>query len=114
LVADHRHPGRAGSKERSVPSTIAGRRAGWLLVGGGGLFATFLGLVGAGQRGGDTFFSNPLLAAAILGAGGAAIASGALGVVAWRRGDRSVVVVAAILAGLVTVWWTVAEIAFPH
>jgi hypothetical protein len=77
-------------------------------------FAGFFGLVMAGQRGGDTFFSNPALSVPILTAAVAAVAAGVCGVVARRAGDRSLLLVAAIVVGAVVLFWTGAEIAFPH
>ena len=59
-----------------MPQTRMGR----LAVGGDVISLVFLGvfvgLVSSGQRGGDTFFSNPWLAWSILAAGAAAIAAG--------------------------------------
>ena len=97
-----------------MPSTIFGKWAGWLLGLFAGLLALFFGLVAAGQRGGETFFSNPVLTIPMLGAAISAIAGGVLGVYAVRQRDRSVVVIVAILVGLFVLLWTAAEIAFPH
>ena len=97
-----------------MSSTRMGRTSGWLLALSGGLFATFFGLVAAGQRGGETFFSNVPLAATMLGAAASAIAAGAVGVVAVRRHDRAPWVIAAVVVGTVVTLWTVGEIAFPH
>lgn len=97
-----------------MPSTDVGKWAGWLLVLALACFALFFGFVMAGQRGGDTFFSNLTLTIPILVSGLAAIAGGVTGVVARRRKDHSLVVKLAILVGAVVVLWTAAEIAFPH
>mgnify|MGYP001813820139 FL=1 len=86
----------------------------WLLVAAGVLLAAFFVLVAAGERGGDTFFSNPWLSLTMLGAVVCAIAAGVAGIVAFRRGDRSLVAGFAVVVGAFVVCWVVAEIAFPH
>ena len=78
------------------------------------LLALFQGLVAAGQRGGETFFSNPALTIPMLGAAASAIAGGVLGVFALKHRDRSVVVILAVLVGLFVLVYAVAEFAFPH
>lgn len=97
-----------------MPSTDMGKRAGWLLVVALGCFALFFGLVMAGQRGGDNFFSNLTLTIPVLVSALAAIAGGVTGVVARRRKDHSLVVKLAIFVGAVVALWIAAEIAFPH
>jgi hypothetical protein len=97
-----------------MPSTIFGKWAGWLLGLFMALLALFFGLVEAGQRGGETIFSNLALAIPGLGAAASAIAGGVLGVYALKHRDRSVVVILAILVGMFVLFWTAAEIAFPH
>ena len=97
-----------------MPSTSFGKWAGWLLGLFAALLALFLGLVAAGQRGGETFFSNLVLTVPMLGALVSAIASGVLGVVALRHRDRSVVVFVAVLVGLFVLVYSIAEFAFPH
>jgi drug/metabolite transporter (DMT)-like permease len=97
-----------------MPSTNMGKWAGWLLVLALACFALFFGFVMAGQRGGDTFFSNLTLTIPILISALAAIAGGIVGVVARRNDDRSIVVRLAIFVGAVVVMWIAAEIAFPH
>ena len=97
-----------------MPSTDMGKWAGGLLALALACFALFFGFVMAGQRGGDTFFSNLTLTVPILLSGLAAIAGGVTGIVARRHDDRSIVVRLAIFTGAVVVLWTAAEIAFPH
>ena len=97
-----------------MPSTNMGKWAGWLLTLAMACFALFFGFVMAGQRGGDTFFSNLTLTIPILISALAAISGGVVGVVARRREDRSIVVKLAIFIGAVVVLWIAAEIAFPH
>jgi len=95
----------------SMPSTGQGKWAAGLLGLAVLCFAGFFGLVIAGQRGGDTFFSNPALSVPILTA---AVAAGVCGVLARRAGDRSLIPVAGIAVGTLVLIWTTAEIAFPH
>ena len=97
-----------------MPSTNYGKWAGWLLGGFVALLALFFGLVEAGQRGGETFFSNPLLTVPMLGAAVSAITGGVLGAVALKHRDRSPIVFLSIVVGLFVLVFTVAEFAFPH
>jgi Na+-driven multidrug efflux pump len=101
-------------KGRVMPSTIFGKWAGWLLGLFVALLALFSGLVAAGQRGGETFFSNLTLTIPGLAAAASAIAGGALGALALKHRDRSVVVILAILVGMLVLFWTTAEIVSPH
>lgn len=98
-----------------VPSTLAGRWSAALLAGSAACFVAFFLLVMSGQRGGDTFFSNPWLSGAILVAAGLAIAAGIVGLVAAvRHGERSVPVGVAIVSGLLVVLFVIGEVTFPH
>jgi len=97
-----------------APATTSGKWAAGLLLLAGLCFTAFFGLVAAGERGGDTFFSNASLSTAILSAAAASIASGFAAVVALRRGDRSVLLPASILVGGFVLFFVIAEIAFPH
>lgn len=97
-----------------MPSSIFGKWAGWLLGLFVALLALFFGLVEAGQRGGETLFSNLTLAIPMLGAAASAIVGGVFGAYALRQHDRSIVVVAAIVVGLFVLLWMTAEIIFPH
>jgi hypothetical protein len=85
-----------------------------LLLLAAALFALFFGFVATGERGGETFFSNPALALPISGAAIVAVAAGGTAIAARRRGDRSLLVTVAIGVGTVVVLWIAAEIAFPH
>ena len=79
------------------------------------LFAAFFGLVLGGQKGGDTFFSNPWLAGTITaGAVGAigAVGAGLYGIV--RKRERSAAVYVATTFGLLVLAYAAAELAFPH
>ena len=99
---------------RLRPQTVLGRRAAQCFVLSVLLFGTFFVLVASGQRGGDTFFSNPSLAVTILGSGAAAIAGGVIGVFALWRHDRSIFVIAVVVAGGLALLWSAAELMFPH
>ncbi len=78
-------------------------------------FAAFFALVAAGQRGGDTFFSNPWLASTMLAAGASAIAAAAAGLAAViRQSERALSVVATIAFGAVVLAFALGEILFPH
>ncbi len=98
-----------------IPRTRMGR----LAVGGHAISVLFLGafvgLVASGQKGGDTFFSNPWLSGSILLAGAAAVAAGAVGLVCiLTRRERSLLLYATVVLGAVVLAWIVAEIAIPH
>ena len=98
-----------------IPQTRMGR----LAVSGDALslvsLGVFIGLVAGGQKGGDTFFSNPWLSWSILLAGGAAIAAGAVGLVCIvTHRERSLPVVLTVILGGLTLAWVIAEIAVPH
>jgi len=79
------------------------------------LSAVFYLLVALGQRGGPTFFSNPLLAIVGLLAAGwgiAAFFTGVVGIV-WQ-GERKLMVFLCSLLGLLILLYVLAEILFPH
>ena len=72
-------------------------------------------LVASGQRGGETFFSNLVLAIPILLAGTSgvfAFAIGLTGVI--RNRERSILVFLAILIGLFVLLFSLGEVIFPH
>ena len=80
-----------------------------------GFFFLFQALVGAGQRGGDTFFSNPWLAVTILAAGSAAIAGGGAAAFAIvGKGERSLLVFITLLLGLLVLTFVTGEVVAPH
>jgi hypothetical protein len=94
-------------------------RAGWWSVALAGAFVVFFvlfqALVAAGQRGGDTFFSNPSLALTILTAGAAAIAGGVTaGVAIEAKGERSLLVIVVLLLGLFVLTFVLGELIVPH
>jgi hypothetical protein len=78
-------------------------------------FALSVGLVAAGQRGGDTLFDNPLLALTMLMAAAAAITGGIMaGVGIAAKHERSLLVVAALLLGLLVSIFVLVEVIVPH
>jgi hypothetical protein len=97
-----------------MPSTVFGKWAGWLLALFVALLSVFFGLVEAGQRGGETLFSNLALAIPMLGAATSAIVGGVLGTYALKQHDRSLVVIVTVLVGAFVLLWTATEILFPH
>ena len=98
-----------------LPSTRLGWASLWLLGGFLVFYALFQILVASGQRGGETFFSNPWLALSILIAAGSAIAAGAAAIVAilWRQ-ERSILMVLSLMLGLLVAVFVLGEIVYPH
>ncbi len=74
------------------------------------LFTSWLVYVTAYPIGRPTFFSDPVHALLLLGAVAAAVAGGALGVVAIVARVWSVGTFISILLGTVVLWWTIAEL----
>ena len=72
-------------------------------------------LVASGQRGGETFFSNPWLAVSILIAAGSAIVAGATAAVTiiWRR-ERSILMGFSLMLGFFVAVFVAGEILYPH
>ena len=97
------------------PSTRLGWWSVGLAVGFFAFFGLFQALVASGQRGGETFFSNPWLSLSILVAAGSAIVAGVAAVVAifWKR-ERSFFSFLALLLGLIVLVFTLGELAIPH
>ena len=97
------------------PSTQLGWWSVGLTVGFFVFFGVFQILVASGQRGGETFFSNPWLSVSMLTAASLAIAGGVTAVIGifWKRG-RSLFSFFALLLGFFVVVFIVGEIAFPH
>jgi len=82
-------------------------------------FAVFLAsfgiLVASGQRGGDTFFSNPILTIPGLLAATSGIAAFITGLISIvRRKERSISVYLAVTLGLIVLVFVLGEIIFPH
>lgn len=92
--------------------------AGWWSVGLTAAFFVLFGVfqmeVASGQRGGQTFFSNPLLAWTMLLAAAAAIMGGLAAALAimWKR-ERSLFVIAALVWGAFVLVFAIGE-SFGH
>jgi hypothetical protein len=86
-----------------LPHTPAGWSAVLFGLAALGLYALFWALIATGQRGGDAFFTNPLLGATLLLADAASLVAGgtALSALA-RRGERSLPVILTVLLALAT------------
>lgn len=97
------------------PSTQHGWWSVGLTMGFFVFFTLFQILVASGQRGGETFFSNPWLALSILTAASLAIAGGVTAVIAifWKR-ERSFFSFFALLLGFFVAVFILGEIALPH
>ena len=67
-----------------------------------------------GQRGGEGFFDNLFLVIPMLIAVGAIITAAAVGIISFVKSERAVLVLITVLIGLLVLWWSVAQVAFPH
>jgi hypothetical protein len=98
-----------------LPETVLGKWSAGLLGGFVIFIALFFGMVAAGQRGGDTFFSNLSLAIPALLAAISAIAAfltGIIGIV--LRKERALLVFLATAVGLFVTIFVLGEIIAPH
>ena len=87
----------------------------WLIVAFIALFTLFQLLVASGQRGGDTFFSNPLLAVPILIAGICGISAfftGIIGII--KNKERSALVFISTIIGFFILLFVSGEFLVPH
>jgi len=97
------------------PKTRLGKRSAWLLVTLAVLMGVFRINILLGQRGGDTFFSNPSLAIPILLAGISGIAAFITGLMSIiREKERSISVYLAVAVGLIVLIVALAQIISPH
>jgi len=97
------------------PTTSLGKRSAWLIFTFAVSLALFGILVASGQRGGDTFFSNPILTIPILVAAIAGISAFIVGLASiLRRRERSISVYLAVGFGLITLIFVLGELIFPH
>jgi hypothetical protein len=97
------------------PKTNLGKRSAWLLVALAVFLAVFRINVLLGQRGGDTFFSNPFLAIPMLLAGISGIAAFITGLISIiRKKERAISVYLAVAVGLIVLIVTLAQIISPH
>lgn len=98
-----------------MPKTSLGKWSVRFILVFFGLLATFYLLVASGQRGGETFFSNPLLSIPILGAGISGAASFFTGIISiFKQKERSILVYLATAIGLSVLLFALGEILFPH
>lgn len=98
-----------------MPKTGAGKKALAFLLLFIFFFGIFLIFVAFGQKGGSTFFANPLLSVPVVLAwicGAGAFFSGVVSIVKFR--ERSVLVIISVLIGLLTLIQFFAEIFSPH
>ena len=94
-----------------LPTTTLGRWSILAAAAFAGLLAIFALTVAAGQRGGEEFFDNLALALPFLGAYLAAVSAFILGALAIAAsGERSVIVVAATILGLLITAFGVLEV----
>jgi cytochrome bd-type quinol oxidase subunit 2 len=97
------------------PTTDLGKWSAWLIVALAILLGVFFMLVASGQRGGDTFFSNPILTVPMLIAATAGIAAFIVGLISVvKRKERSVAAFLAIVVGLFVIVFVLGEVIFPH
>jgi len=97
------------------PKTNWGKWSTRLIVAFAVFLASFGILVASGQRGGNTFFSNPILTIPILLAGTSGIAAFITGLISIvRRKERSISVYLAVTLGLIVLVFVLGEIIFPH
>ena len=98
-----------------VPKTILGIWSVSLIIAFFAFFASFFVLVATGQRGGETFFSNPALTIPMLFAascGVAAFITGLIGIIKSR--ERAILVYLSVAIGFFVLFYLLAEILFPH
>ena len=97
------------------PTTYFGKWSAWLIVAFAVSLASFGILVASGQRGGDTFFSNPILTVPILFAATSGIAAFVTGLISIvKRKERSISVYLAVAVGLIVLIVALAQIIPPH
>lgn len=98
-----------------MPKTKYGKWSVGLILGFVLFLAIFFIVVKMDYRGGDTFFSNPLLAIPILISGICGVMSMITGVLAlFKEKERSVFVYISILLGLFVSIFVLGEIITPH
>lgn len=97
------------------PNTALGKWSFILIVVSLIFFILFYSLVALGQRGGDTFFSNPALAVPILLAGISAVCAFFAGItcIIMNR-ERAIFVFVSTIVGFLVLFFGLAEIIFPH
>lgn len=102
-------------ERRLRPQTPLGKLSVRLIAASLLLFVAFFGFVAAGQRGGESFFSNLWLSVTMLPAAALAIGGGAVGcVAAIRDNERSLGALVAIILGSSVLLFVVGELVVPH
>ena len=97
------------------PKTKLGRCSAWLIVAFAVFFGSLQALIASGQRGGDTFFSNLVLAIPGLlsaSSGIAAFVTGLISII--KKKERAVAIYFAVGFGLITLIFVLGELIFPH
>jgi len=95
--------------------TKLGKRSAWLIVAFAVSLASFGILVTSRQRGGDTFFSNLLLAIPMTIAAAAGISAFITGLVSIiRTKERSISVYLSVTFGLIVLVFVLGEVILPH
>jgi peptidoglycan/LPS O-acetylase OafA/YrhL len=98
-----------------LPKTRLGKWSVGLIIAFFVFLASFFVLVASGQRGGETFFSNPALTVPMLFAGGcgiAALVTGLIGLI--RSKERAILVYLAAAIGLFVLIYCLGELLYPH
>ncbi len=102
-------------KNYFTPKTSSGKWSIGLIISFLVFMAIFFYIANLGERGGDTFFSNPKLAITILLAAISGIFAFFIGIYSIvKKKDFSIFVILSTLAGLFVLYWALAEILFPH
>jgi len=97
------------------PKSVLGNWSIRLIIASAVFFIVFASLVATGQRGGDTFFSNLLLAITILIAAISAVSSFFIGIISViKSGERAFFVYISTLIGFIVLLYGLGEIIFPH
>jgi hypothetical protein len=97
------------------PKTKLGNKSACFILIFAVSIASFYILVASGQRGGATFFSNPILTAPVLTAATSGIAAFITGLVSIiKHRERSISVYLAVGFGLFTLLFVLGEIIYPH
>ena len=98
-----------------MPKTKYGKWSVGLILGFILFLTVFFFVVKAGYRGGDTFFSNPLLAIPISISGACGIMSFITGVISiFKQKERNVFVFLSTLLGLFVLYFVLGEVLTPH
>ena len=98
-----------------LPKTKLGKVSVILIIAFLVFILIFYSLVASGQRGGESFFSNPYLTIPFLLAVISAMASTILGIITiFRDKESSILVFFAVIVGFLIFLFVLGEILFPH